>query len=411
MNSNKNQPREFDAVLGGNTPPPVTGVVLGGIEGVKRRLESEIVDVRVKALSDALNYGEAGLDLVIEALEDDSLQVKSFAVRLLKERGGEKGKRALLEFDPYLYFTKLEDWEAVDFNPEVGIINPENKAYIVNLEKLQLLIQDDRVNEVEGLICHLEDDDVYYEASQEYDDLAELLYNNRNKLENLKALFVGDEQIEQFRKSYQGIGDINFLLSSFPNLEVLHLRGCCTDLHSSALGHNNLKTLVIETADISNIAIKIMCSLNLPALKYFELWIGRRFENSSNNMIKYLEPILFGESFPNLNYLGIRSSEYANEIAEAIVESSLITEYPILYNLLVLDLSMGNLTDAGLETLLNVPDIHNLHTLDVSNNCITEEFLEEIEQLSPPRCLLIPDFQEEIADRGVGISRYFALHE
>ena len=103
----ENQPREFDAALGGKNPPPVTGVVLGGIEGVKRRLESEIVDVRIKALNDALNYGDEGLDLVIQALENDSLQVKSFASRLLKKSGGEKGKQALLEFDPYLYFTKL----------------------------------------------------------------------------------------------------------------------------------------------------------------------------------------------------------------------------------------------------------------------------------------------------------------
>ncbi|MEO0841370.1 MAG: hypothetical protein AAF063_20990 [Cyanobacteria bacterium J06643_5] len=57
MNSNQNQPREFDVVLGGENPAPVTGVVLGGIEGVKRRLESEIVDVRIKALNDALKYG------------------------------------------------------------------------------------------------------------------------------------------------------------------------------------------------------------------------------------------------------------------------------------------------------------------------------------------------------------------
>ena len=405
------QPREFDAVLGGNTPPPVTGVVLGGIEGVKRRLESEIVDVRVKALSDALNYGEAGLDLVIQALEDDSLQVKGFASRLLKERGGEKGKRALLEFDPYLYFTKLDDWEAEKYNPEVGIVNPENKAYVVNLDKLQLLIQDERVNEVEALICYLQDYNVRYEVSQEYDDLAELLYNNRNKLENLKALFVGDEQIEQFRKSYLGIGDITYLLSSFSNLELLHLRGCCTDLCSGVLKHNNLKTLVIETRDISDMSIQVLCSLNLPALEYFELWIGRCFENSCDNVIKSLKPILFGESFPNLNYLGIRSCEYADAITEAIMESSFMPESPIVDNLLVLDLTMGNLTDEGLEHLIGIPSISNLHTLDVSNNCISEEFLEQVEQFSPLDCWLIADYQEEIADRGVGASRYCALHE
>lgn len=40
MSKNPNQPREYDAVLGGKTPPPVDGVVLGGLEGVKRRLNS-----------------------------------------------------------------------------------------------------------------------------------------------------------------------------------------------------------------------------------------------------------------------------------------------------------------------------------------------------------------------------------
>ncbi len=37
MNNNQNQPRRFDVVLGGKNPAPVTGAVLGGIEGVKRR--------------------------------------------------------------------------------------------------------------------------------------------------------------------------------------------------------------------------------------------------------------------------------------------------------------------------------------------------------------------------------------
>jgi hypothetical protein len=43
MNNNSNQPREFDAVLGGNASPPVNGVVLGGIGGVKISLKSSIL--------------------------------------------------------------------------------------------------------------------------------------------------------------------------------------------------------------------------------------------------------------------------------------------------------------------------------------------------------------------------------
>ena len=405
------QPREFDAVLGGNNPPPVTGVVLGGIEGVKRRLQSEIVDVRVKALWDALNYQEAGLNLVIQALEDSSKQVKNFASRLLKDLGGEKGKEALLEFEPNLYFTKIDNWEAETYNYEIGVKNPENKAYIVNFKQLKLLLQDNRVNDIEALICHPEDYSYKYVEKNEYYDFVQVLFENRENLKKLRVLFIGDKSIHEYRKSYLQIGYIHFLLKAFPNLEVLHIRGNCRDLNCNFLEHKKLKTLIIETANLSQMALKMICELSLPSLEYFELWMGKAYEHGLNNLIYNLQPILFSESFPNLSYLGIRSSEYANEIADAIAESLLTAEYPIVYNLLILDLSMGNLTDKGLETLLNIPVIRNLHILDISKNSISEEFIEEIEQLSPPNCLLITDSQEPIVDRRISKSRYFALHE
>ncbi len=36
------QPGKYDAVLGGQSPPPIHGAVLGGIEGVKRRLSNPV---------------------------------------------------------------------------------------------------------------------------------------------------------------------------------------------------------------------------------------------------------------------------------------------------------------------------------------------------------------------------------
>lgn len=79
MSDNPNQPQEDDAVLGGQTPIPMGSAVLGGIAGVKRRLESAIEEQRIVALSEALKYGEAGLDLVIQALKDESKQVEKAA--------------------------------------------------------------------------------------------------------------------------------------------------------------------------------------------------------------------------------------------------------------------------------------------------------------------------------------------
>ncbi|NJR25452.1 MAG: formylglycine-generating enzyme family protein [Richelia sp. CSU_2_1] len=98
MSENPNEPREYDAVLGGQNSIPVNAAVLGGIPGVKSRLASPIVEVRIAALSEALKYGEAGLDLIIQALQDESMQVKFAAYSLLKDRDEFKIKQQLRDY-------------------------------------------------------------------------------------------------------------------------------------------------------------------------------------------------------------------------------------------------------------------------------------------------------------------------
>ncbi|UNU25597.1 formylglycine-generating enzyme family protein [Microcoleus vaginatus] len=86
MTENPNQPREYDAVLGGESQVPLSAAVLGGIPGVKSRLASPIVEVKIAALSEALKYGEPGLELIIGALQDESIAVRFAAYSLLKDR-------------------------------------------------------------------------------------------------------------------------------------------------------------------------------------------------------------------------------------------------------------------------------------------------------------------------------------
>jgi hypothetical protein len=68
MANNLNYPKEYDAVMGGTNPPPIYSAVLGGIDAIKKRLASSVVEVQIAALSDALNYGDMGLDLARQAL-------------------------------------------------------------------------------------------------------------------------------------------------------------------------------------------------------------------------------------------------------------------------------------------------------------------------------------------------------
>jgi hypothetical protein len=89
-----NQPRSDD-------------LVLGGLEGVKKRLASDTIEQKVAAIAEAFNYGQAGLDLVIEVLKDQSSPIQSLAYLLLKERAEQQVKEALQQY----YGEKIKSYE------------------------------------------------------------------------------------------------------------------------------------------------------------------------------------------------------------------------------------------------------------------------------------------------------------
>src|SRR4028119_390243 len=107
MTENQNQPREYDAVKGGESQVPFAAAVLGGIPGVKSRLASPIVEVKIAALSEALKYGEVGLDLIIGALQNESRSVKLAAFSLLKDRDELNIKEQLHKYLPIFEFDVI----------------------------------------------------------------------------------------------------------------------------------------------------------------------------------------------------------------------------------------------------------------------------------------------------------------
>jgi hypothetical protein len=76
-------PRESDLVLGGQDPPPIAAAVLGGLAGIKQRLESESIAVRVQALNNTIQYGKDALDLVVRSLADPAEEIRKLASKLL----------------------------------------------------------------------------------------------------------------------------------------------------------------------------------------------------------------------------------------------------------------------------------------------------------------------------------------
>ncbi|BDA75439.1 hypothetical protein CAL7716_096050 [Calothrix sp. PCC 7716] len=63
MANNFKQPREFDAVKGGQVLSPVSGAV-NGIEGLRQRFVIGNEQVRLDTVVKATTYGDEGLDIL-----------------------------------------------------------------------------------------------------------------------------------------------------------------------------------------------------------------------------------------------------------------------------------------------------------------------------------------------------------
>ncbi|WP_375510748.1 WD40 repeat domain-containing protein [uncultured Nostoc sp.] len=129
MPDNTNQPREYDAVLGGKNPQPVDGVVLGGLEGAKQRFASNDENYRLLALSQLINYRQEGWDLVIQALKDPSKRVQLAAYKLLRDISELKVKQAILEFNPYRFFECVYTIELNGYYAAIAI-HPDSKTLV-----------------------------------------------------------------------------------------------------------------------------------------------------------------------------------------------------------------------------------------------------------------------------------------
>ncbi|MCC3574711.1 MAG: PspA/IM30 family protein [Microcoleus sp. PH2017_40_RAT_O_B] len=94
------EPKPYDAVRGGQLPPPVGGVVLGGLAGVRHRLSSSVSEHRIAALKEAFNYGDAGLKIVIKICQSETGPVQRAACDLLRETLSAIAREKLQAFVP-----------------------------------------------------------------------------------------------------------------------------------------------------------------------------------------------------------------------------------------------------------------------------------------------------------------------
>jgi len=238
------------------------------------------------------------------------------------------------------------------------------------------------------------------DGPEESSKVVQALCDNKDKFPKLIAIFLGDIEQEENEVSWIEHSDLTPLLSAFPNLEMLRVRGA-TGLQFKNAKHEKLRAFAVESGGLGREIVLQICKAKFPKLEHLELWLGT--ENYGGDCrANDLQPILAGKAFSNLKYLGLRNSEIVDDIAGAVVSS------PLLKQLETLDLSLGTLTDEGGNALLGLEVDGSLKRLDVHHHFMSSSVATKVKGLS---LTVNASDRQEPEDWGEGEFRFVAIGE
>lgn len=201
--------------------------------------------------------------------------------------------------------------------------------------------------------------------------LLDVFVENKDKLQHISRMFIGDMDYEECEVSWIEQGDYSNLLKALPNLKSLTIKGS-NELSLGNIDHNNLEELEIICGGLPTSVIKQIASARLPKLKKLNLYFGVE-DYGFDGTIEDIASILKADYIKNLTYLGLGDSEIQDEIVEKVVESK------NLYNIKTLDLSNGTLTDKGGQMILdNISMFKGLDKLDLTYHYLSEEMMQNL---------------------------------
>jgi hypothetical protein len=207
------------------------------------------------------------------------------------------------------------------------------------------------------------------------------------RLPHLEALFLGDIVSEECEISWMKVGDVSPLLTAYPGLEVLRVRGG-EDFRFSPVRHERLRRLEVQSGGLGRDFVRAVLGSELPALEELELWLGTD-GYGGDTTVADLAPLLAGDLFPALRRLGLRNAEIADDLAKALATA------PVVRRLAALDLSLGTLGDRGALALAGGQPLTHLSKLDLHHHFLTDAGVAAIEAALPGVRVDLSDRQEE----------------
>ncbi|MBN1430386.1 MAG: STM4015 family protein [Anaerolineae bacterium] len=248
----------------------------------------------------------------------------------------------------------------------------EGEADLRWTDKFAEFLEHPHLDQIEGLVIGTWD--LSFGGRNSSAPVVEALVSARSRFPSLKAICLGDIVYEECEISWIEQSDVSPLFNAFPDLEIFQVRGSNRLSLGTLRNAAKLKMLIVESGGLPVRVVQEVMGANLPELEHLKLFLGTP-NYGGDSTAADLAPLLAGDLFPKLTYLGLCNSQSADDIAKAVAQA------PIVNRLDVLDLSMGTLSDEGAQALLDSPLIAGLKKLDLHYHYCSEVMMGKLKAL------------------------------
>ncbi|MEW5742560.1 MAG: WGR domain-containing protein [Myxococcota bacterium] len=187
----------------------------------------------------------------------------------------------------------------------------------------------------------------------------------------LETLDMSPDAEHMDQPSWRRVGDLSGLWEAAPHLKELLLQGASgsdggTPIRFGDIDAPHLEKLVYSSGGLDKHVPTALGAAKLPKLKHLELLFGTE-DYGCTSTVASLKGILDGAGLPALETLGLKNSEWEEELIRAVANSK------ILPRLKVLDLSMGVLAEKGAQELRTLASkFKHLEKLILDDNYFSE---------------------------------------
>lgn len=282
-----------------------------------------------------------------------------------------------------MIYENLNEWQGYavrDYELGETLADPKAVAYRLRtdwdaetpvLDQIAALVTSPGAEAIECLVIGAWQGD---DTSTDSGDVIQALAAARGKLPNLRHLFFGDIVGEENEISWIEQGDMSPLLTAYPSLETLTVRGS-NGLSFGRPSHDRLQTLHVQAGGLPATVLHELADADLPALRDLEVWLGDE-GYGGDATAEDVAALLVPGRFPKLDRLGIKNSPMQDEVAGLVAAS------PVLKQIKHLDLGMGSLTDEGVDALLTA-DLSNLDSVSINHHYVSDEAVDRLKAKLP----------------------------